>query len=170
MAASRQAAQFQGYCSHCAKWAHKRAECRTQLAQMKGRQLLEFKIPSRKVKVSSRRIGALPKTMKWRSMRRVGVFWAVTTPRGPAGTLLVDGTADDHICHPEFAKESSPSKRAGLTLRDVQGNTLFHHGTRPVKPTVTTQGSEQTLTSRLQTSGKTFSAWVNFKGMDLRSR
>ena len=80
MAASHQAAQFQGYCSHCAKWAHKRAECRTQLALMKGRQLLEFKIPSRKVKVSSRRIGAMPKTMKWRSMRRVGVFGAVTTP------------------------------------------------------------------------------------------
>ena len=64
MAASHQAAQFQGYCSHCAKWGHKRAECRTQLAQMKGGLLLEFTIPSRKVKVSSRRIGALPKTMK----------------------------------------------------------------------------------------------------------
>ena len=28
-----QAAQFQGWCSHCAKWGHQRAECRTRLAQ-----------------------------------------------------------------------------------------------------------------------------------------
>ena len=34
MAASQQAAEFQGCCSHCAKWSHKRAEWRTQLAQM----------------------------------------------------------------------------------------------------------------------------------------
>ena len=26
---------FQGYCSHCSKWRHKRADCRTRLAQQK---------------------------------------------------------------------------------------------------------------------------------------
>ena len=28
-------AKFQGYCSHCSKWGHKRADCRTRLAQQK---------------------------------------------------------------------------------------------------------------------------------------
>ena len=32
----QQAAQFQGYCSHCAKWCHKRAERRTRLSQEKA--------------------------------------------------------------------------------------------------------------------------------------
>ena len=32
-------------------------------------------------------------------------FAALNNPRGPAGTLLVDSGADDHICHPDFAKE-----------------------------------------------------------------
>ena len=29
-------AKFQGYCSHCSKWGHKRADCRTRLAQQKN--------------------------------------------------------------------------------------------------------------------------------------
>ena len=28
-------------------------------------------------------------------------FAALKSPRGPAGTLLVDSGADDHICHPD---------------------------------------------------------------------
>ena len=28
--------QFQCYCSHCSKWRHKRADCRTRLAQQKN--------------------------------------------------------------------------------------------------------------------------------------
>ena len=32
----QQATQFQGCCSHCAKWGHKRAECRTRLAHQKA--------------------------------------------------------------------------------------------------------------------------------------
>ena len=37
-------------------------------------QMLEAKNPREKVKVSSRRIGELPKSLKWRSLRRVGVL------------------------------------------------------------------------------------------------
>ena len=47
---------------------------------------------------------------------------AMNTPRGPAGTLLVDSGADDHICHPDFAKESPLKNSVKLTLRDVQDN------------------------------------------------
>ena len=57
-------------------------------------------------------------------------FAALNNPRGPAGTLLVDSGADDHICHPDFAKEFPLKKSAGVTLRDVQGNPLSHYGTR----------------------------------------
>ena len=46
-------------------------------------------------------------------------FAALNNPRGPAGTLLVDSGADDHICHPDFAKEFPLKKSAGVTLRDV---------------------------------------------------
>ncbi len=50
----------------------------------------------------------------------------------------VDSDADDHICHTDFARESERS--AKLTLRDVQGNPLSHHGTRHVDLRVGTQG------------------------------
>ena len=74
--------------------------------------------------------------MHWSDAKKNGV----TTPREPARTSFVDSGADDHICHPEFAKESPSKKSAGLTLRDVQGTTLSHHGTRNVNLTVGTQG------------------------------
>ena len=38
----QQTAQFQGFCSHCAKWAHKRAEWRTRLAQQKAEAHVEL--------------------------------------------------------------------------------------------------------------------------------
>ena len=72
-------------------------------------------------------------------------FAAVTTPTKLAGTLLVDSGADDHICHPEYAKESPSKKSTGLKLRDVQGNTLSHHGTRHVNLTVGTQGQRANI-------------------------
>ena len=66
-------------------------------------------------------------------------FTALNNPRGPAGTLLVDSGADDHIRHPDFATEFSLKKSAGMTLRDVQGNPLSHHGTRHVNLSVGTR-------------------------------
>ena len=59
-------------------------------------------------------------------------FATMSTPRGLAGTLLVDSGADDHTCHPDVAKESPLKKSVKLTLRDVHGNPLSHHGTRHV--------------------------------------
>ena len=54
------------------KWVQKRERCRTRLAQQKaGASLLEFKIQRKKVNVSSRVIGAMPKTMKWRCVELV---------------------------------------------------------------------------------------------------
>ena len=67
-------------------------------------------------------------------------FAALNNPRGPAGILLVDSGADDHICHPDFTKTKNPLKKsAGVKLRDVQGNPLSHHGTRHVNPSVGTR-------------------------------
>ena len=69
---------------------------------------------------------------------------AVTTQRGPAGTLLVDSGAGYHLFHHEFATESSSKQSTGLKLRDVQGNTLSHHGTR-LNLTVGTQGQRANI-------------------------
>ena len=41
-------------------------------------------------------------------------FAAFEHSKGPAGTLLVDSGAGDHICHPEFAKEFLLKKGAGV--------------------------------------------------------
>ena len=74
------------------------------------------------------------------------MFCSVEHSKGPAGTLLVDsGGADDHICHPDFAKEFQLKKSAGLTLRDVQGNPLSHHGTRHVNLSVGTRGQRANI-------------------------
>ena len=83
--------------------------------------------------------------MLWNWIRRVAVFAAMNTPRGPAGTMLVDSGADDHNCHPEFAKESPLKRSVKLTLRDVQGNPLSHHGTRHVNLRVGTQGQRANI-------------------------
>ena len=66
-------------------------------------------------------------------------------PRGPTGTLLVDSGGDDHICHPDFAKESPLKKSVKLTQRDVQGNPLSHHGTRHVNLRVGAQGQRANI-------------------------
>ena len=72
-------------------------------------------------------------------------FAARQPPRGPAGTLLVDSGADDHICHCVFAKESPSMKSTKLMLRDVQGNAPSHHGRRHVNLTVGTQEQRATI-------------------------
>ena len=72
-------------------------------------------------------------------------FAALSTPRGPTGTLLVDSGTDDHICHPDFAKEFPLKKSAGLTVRDVQGNPLPHHGTRHVNLSVGKRGQRANI-------------------------
>ena len=65
-------------------------------------QVLEFKNLSKKVKVSSRCIGAMPKiTKKKKNVHTSSWCLAAVAPlRGPAGTLLVDSGADEHVCHP----------------------------------------------------------------------
>ena len=139
----QQQAQFQSYCSHCSKWGHKRADCRTRLAQQKNGAVAG-------VQETESEAGDV-KAAQWSDIDSEAVdmdssswcFGALSSPRGPAGTLLVDCGADDHICHPDFAKEFPMKNGAGMTLRDVQGNPLSHHSTRHVNL------SEQTLTSRL---------------------
>ena len=133
-------AKFQGYCSHCSKWGHKRAECRARLAQQKSGSVSGVREPE----------GEAEDVMaaQWSDVDTEDVemdspswcFAAMNSPRGPAGTLLVDSGADDHICHPDFAKEFPLKKCAGVTLRDVQGNPLTHHGTRHVNLRVGTRG------------------------------
>ena len=72
-------------------------------------------------------------------------FAALNNPRSPAGTLLVDSGADDHMCHPDFAKEFPLKKSMGLTLSDVQGIPLSHHGTRHVNLSVVTGGQRANI-------------------------
>ena len=100
---------FQGYGSHCSKWRHKRTDCRTRVAQQKNGALAGVQEPEaegggvesvQRSDVDSDIVEL--DSSSW-------CFTAMSTPRGPAGTLLVDSGADDHICHPGFAKESVKS-------------------------------------------------------------
>ena len=90
----QQQAQFQGYCSHCSKWRHKRADCRTRLAQQKNGAVAGVQEPESEadgVKSSQRCDvdidGMELDASSW-------CFAAVNTPRGPTGTLLVNSCAD----------------------------------------------------------------------------
>ena len=98
-----------------------------------------------KLRMSKQHNGVTSTVKTWTWPRRVGAFAAMNTPRGPAGTLLVDSGADDHICHPDFAKESPLKKSVKLTLADLQGNPLSHHGTRHVNLRVGTQGQRANI-------------------------
>ena len=122
-------AKFQKYCSHCSKWGHKRADCRARLAQQKNGAVAGVQEPESEAEDV--------KAAQWSKVDSEDVdmdssswcFAVLNNPRGPVCTLLVDSGADDHICHPDFAKEFPLKKSAGVTLRDVQGNPLSHHGT-----------------------------------------
>ena len=120
-------AKFQRYFSHCSKWGHKRADCRTRLAQQKMVQWLAFKNLILKLEISKQHNGVTSTVKTWTWTRRVGVLQRRTT-QGARQALC----ADDHICQPHFAKEFPLKKSAGLTLRDVQGNPSSQHGTRHV--------------------------------------
>ena len=87
--------QFQGYCSHCSKWGHKRADCRTRLAQQKNDAMACIQ--------ESEEEGDGVKSVQWSDVdsdvteldSSSWCFAAMNTPRGPAGTLHVDSGADD---------------------------------------------------------------------------
>ena len=51
----QQQEHFPGYCSHCSKWGHKRADCRTALAQQKNGAVAGIQEPS----PHNRRVGVL---------------------------------------------------------------------------------------------------------------
>ena len=70
----QQQAQIQGYCSHCSKWGHKRADGRTRLAQQKKVQWLAFKNLNLKLTVSRQHNGVTPTVMARTWIRRVGVL------------------------------------------------------------------------------------------------
>ena len=101
----QQQAQLQGYCSHCSNWCHKRADCRTRLAQGTNGAVACVQEPESEVDGVQ--------AAQWSDADSDGAdldspSWclaALNNPRGLAGTLLVDSGADDHIRHPDFAKE-----------------------------------------------------------------
>ena len=136
----QQAARFQGYCSHCAKWGSqvRRVQNTIGSAEMWGSCWSS----------STEEEGEGVKSVHWSDAENDEVeidasSWclaAVTTPGGRPGTLLVDSGADDHICHPEFAKGLHRKMHRIDVAPDVQGNTLSHHGTLHVNLTVGTQG------------------------------
>ena len=91
--------------SHCSKSGHKRADCRTRLPQQKNGAVAGAQEPESEAEDV--------KAAQWSDADSDGAdlnssswcFAALNNPRGPAGTLVVDSGADDHICHPDFAKE-----------------------------------------------------------------
>ena len=103
-------AKFQGYCSHCSKGGHKRADCRTRLAQQKNGAVAGVQEPESEAE------GV--KAAQWSDVDSEDVnmdssswcFAALNNPRGTAGTLLVDSGADDHICHRDLRKNFSLKK------------------------------------------------------------
>ena len=99
-------AKFQRYFSHCSKWSHKRADCRTRLAQQAFKNLIL------KLGISKQHNGVTSTVKTWTWTRRVGVLQRRTT-QGARQALC----ADDHICQPDFAKEFPFKKSAGLTCK-----------------------------------------------------
>ena len=80
-------AKFQRYFSHCSKWGHKRADCRTRLAQQKNGAVAGVQEPDSEA-------GDI-KATQWSDVDSEDVdmdssswcFAASNNPRGPAGTL-----------------------------------------------------------------------------------
>ena len=106
----QQQVQFQGKCLRCSKWGHRSGDCRTRLAQQKNGAVAGIQEPD------SERDGV--KSVQWSDVDSDALeldssswcFAAMDTPRGPVGSLLLDSGADDHICHPDFAKEFPQKK------------------------------------------------------------
>ena len=74
------------------------------------------------------------------------MFCSVEQPKGPGKHFACQQCgADDHICHPDFANEFPLKKGARVTLRDVQGNPLSHHGTQHVNLSVGTRGQRANI-------------------------
>ena len=79
-------AKFQGYCSHCSKWGHKRANCRTRLAQQKNGAAAGVQEPESEAEDV--------KVAQWSDVDSEDVnmdssswcFAALNNPMGPTGT------------------------------------------------------------------------------------
>ena len=61
-------AKFQRYFSHCSKWGHKRADCRTRLAQQKNGAVAGVQEPEKQHN------GVTSTVKTWTWTRRVGVL------------------------------------------------------------------------------------------------
>ena len=78
-----------------------------------------------------REMGQSPGDQGCRVLNATSWCFVACTAGGPArqeGTLLVDSTADDHICHASFAV-GLPRKSNGTVLHGVQGRVVSHLGT-----------------------------------------
>ena len=73
-------------------------------------QWLVFGSRKQRVMVSSPRNGVMSTVVLWNWISSSRCLAAMKTRRGPASTLLVDSGADDHFCHPDFAKQSPLKK------------------------------------------------------------
>ena len=118
-------AKFQGYCSHCSKWGPNVRIGKLDWFNRIMVQWLAYKNLNLKLRMSKQHNGVTSTVKTWTCTRRVVCcFAALNNSTRPASTLLVDSGADDHICHPDFAKDF-PLKSTSDTERRAS-----HHGTQ----------------------------------------
>ena len=137
-------AYFDGECSYCHKWGHKRIDCRKRLYDEKQKSSAGARAVSDGA--GSTASGAVAAVANYHDETYEDVeswVFAVTADVGGGtvakvgGSVLIDSGSDDHLCRPRFVPDAPVADSpTAPKLYDVQRNPLPTAGRRGVEMTM----------------------------------
>eukprot|EP00971_Amphidinium_carterae_P345680 6486767-Amphidinium_carterae.1 len=125
-------APFQGECSYCGRWGHKRIDCRKRSQQQLQQQLAQQQ-PQRGGQPGQAGQAAQVSSNEGQAActEQDEDVWVMALTDGAtessATLILLDSGSDEHVA-PEWFSWNSRSMADGLSLRDVQGHGLNGQG------------------------------------------
>eukprot|EP00971_Amphidinium_carterae_P350150 6491406-Amphidinium_carterae.1 len=138
---------FQGYCSFCWKWGHKKAECRSKAKQVSAAEYENGENKQDEDKNLVAGVGVVSdKAMGYDDLEEQyemsWVFGALDTESQQEPSqerILGDSGSDEHCCPASFGRQFG-MEPCDVHLRDIQGKSICVHGQRSIP--LETQGGQ----------------------------
>eukprot|EP00971_Amphidinium_carterae_P199809 3965986-Amphidinium_carterae.4 len=130
---------FQGCCSFCWKWGHKKAECRSKAKQVSAAESRgegENNSETNNVVagvgvVSDKAMGYNDLEDQYEMSWVFGVLESKAQMEAAQERILGDSGSDEHCCPPSFGKRFG-LEHCNVSLRDIQGKSIYVHGQRNI--------------------------------------
>eukprot|EP00971_Amphidinium_carterae_P161436 3201019-Amphidinium_carterae.1 len=145
------AQRFQGYCSYCWKWGHKKIDCRQRAKN--GAQVSAVDAEDAGNRDAAASGGAVAGIVSEEALGRIDteeqyeMSWVFGVGESNSTLaiedVLGDSGSEEHCCPPSFGEEFGMEPCTSV-LRDIQGNRIKVYGLRLI-PLVTTEGQKMII-------------------------